>query len=470
MQQRVLKPEYKAFFLYKTLQLLLIYIAVGIGLTVGIRLSDLGSFWTLPLLAILVVLLIVHIISTKATYNKTEIQLKPKKILYKTGTLFTNKEVTVTIPKITHLKHTEPFFKQKLFGTSTIQIQAAGTNNAAITLPDIENGSAIFEDIQTTMRENGFSLQRNKVQQKESPDLLRTLLEKGQSILWFTVIPSIIFLTPLYLSFPTFFILTITIVLTLIAVSFYFVYKNTTNTTFILYDDAIEHHNEVFNKHQTILPAENLADVNNNQDLVDRLLSVSNIKITTQGDGSTTYNNIPRGEQIEKHIDNMTKAYNPLLSKNQETPEQKQRVQERIQPQKEKGTTKSYKQNPTRAAIGGFVKGIPIGILIYFFLFSDIGNNLGPFALLFFLTTVILAAIGSSIYAYIQAERRTYEVRPTGIRTTYSLIQKTSNEFSDDKLVGIEVTRNPLDRLCGTAKITFQSLKQLTQHLLQIHR
>lgn len=444
-------PKRTAFLTFPLAIFATIFFVIAGIITVILSYTQNNILITLSPIAAALFLLVLYYLNQNARFNKEETEFYKDKIIHKTGTLFSNNQTTLRIKNITHVQLKHPFIRHHLFGTSTIHIQAAGSGSMEVHMQSILHGEDIYEYTQELMKDNGFSLSKETLRQEETPSKTAVIGKQiaGMAFFILFIFPGLLaslFLAPVLL-------LGVIPVLAL----WYIIFQNQTQRRFQVYNDVLEHHKDFMTKKHSLIPAENLAEANNNQGLLDRIFGVSNIEVTTQGDAKISYSNIPNGETLEQHIDDLTKSYEPIKRESVEKTED-------VKAEKQKDVestdyTSTHEMNIPRAIVAGLGAGVFIGIGLLIYGISQFSINAISLSSIFIgLFVLIAGTIFGSVMALINAKVTTYEVRKQGVWEKRSFISRSTKEFSDDKLVGIEIKRNPLDMMMGTANISFQSL------------
>ena len=453
-----IKPEYTPFVLIQAATATTVLVLVAVILSLLLRFAEVPYWWVvLPAVAIL---LLVIIANRHAQFHKTKTEFYKKRIIHYTGGLVSNRQTTLEIHNVTHIKLIHPFLRHALFSTSHLRVQAAGSGGVEVHAQDFLHGEETYTYLQQLMQKNGFSIKKTRLLQQEKPSTAAILIQNigfAALFLFFLgpgTIGAIFFLGALA---------PLAILLFVAIIPWFVTYLlDQIKREYHVYEDAIEYHEGFLTKKHSLLPAENLAEANNTQQLLDRILGVSNIVISTQGSGQTSFSNMPRGEQLEKTIDELAKAYKPLTNKTAtQKPTQQQAATKQASTQTNKEIrantfSSAYKQHLPRALLTAVLTGLGAAIVATAFIVVDQGiqEATGVFAAVIFLVVFMLGA-GRTVT---QALFTDYEVRERGVYQKYELLQRTTQEFTDDKLVGLEIKRNVADKLLNTASITFQSL------------
>ena len=455
-----IKPEYTPFVIIQSLAQISILLVVGLVLTSIV--SMFGLVWSLLVIAATLLLIALIYANRHVKHHKTRTEFYNQRIIHYTGGLFSNRQTTLEIHNITHVELIHPFIRNHLFSTSHLYVQAAGSGSVEVRAQDFLRGEETYEYLQELMRHNGFSLKRSEHKQREKPLVAAVILKNlaTAGLLLVFVAPSILIGL---LSRGLLGALVALILLALAAGILVLRVLDELRREYDIYDDTIEYHEGFLTKKHNILPAENLAEANNNQTIIDRLLGASNLVISTQGSGQTSFSNMPRGEELEKTIDELAKAYKPLTkqARNKQDTSNKQRVVTSTkQPAKRVATrtefSGNYQQHFPRALFSAVITALAATLAaVAYGIFELITGEISWVFIAFIIAAIFVFTGGKVIF---EALFTRYEVRERGIYQQYEVLQRTTQEFTDDKLVGLEMKRTVLDQLMGTASITFQSL------------
>ncbi|MFT4250746.1 MAG: PH domain-containing protein [Candidatus Woesearchaeota archaeon] len=385
----------------------------------------------------------------KKKHEKTVLEIHGDKLVFTTGGVFSTSNTQIQIRNITHVQLIKPFVEHALYKTNTLLVRAAGSSGSEVHLTSIQEGEEAYKEVLAVMKKNGFSLQQKKLLQQEKP-LKRSILASSAVtmliILVFFAPAATIALITLLVIQP---ILAIPLLLgaLLLAGLYWLWFMNQYRREYYVYEDCIAYEEGFLTKKRSVIPAENLAECNNNQPIISRLLKASNIIISTQGSAMITFTHMPRGEQLEQSIDSLAKKYaHTQVKKNTST-----------KSSKEARTIHTYKPDMPRSilqaiflivsAITAFAASLLIEVLLGFFTISWV---------LLLYALLIAAAVGIS--AVVQAAFTKYEVRESGVYEEFVFMNRRTKEFTNEKLVGVEVQQSILDRIFTTKSITFLSL------------
>ncbi len=418
--------------------------------------TEITPFITIPP-AILLFAISLYFMNVR--HKKTKLEFEKDQVLFFTGSPISDHQTTLNIKNITHLTLKKPFLEHLLFKTATIIIESAGSSGQEVHARSLPNADSVYEQLQFLMRNNGFSLKKQTLLQKEKPVLAAVVVkELGAAFVFFFFFgfAAIVSIIGLISQMPLL-LIPVAIIIAAIAAGFFLRIQDLLRREYSIYDDVIEYQEGFLTKIDSIIPAENIADCNNTQTFIDRIFSTSNIIVSCQGSGDIAFRYMPRGEQLEQTIDKLAKAYTPLVGQAAGN-----RAQITTAPKAEKSIPKntftgSYGIDKFRSVFSS------LGILLVAILVLLLSFVLTLFEGIFFMgfgvvPFLFILAVFQAATSLFQAFITTYEVRERGVYQSAEFISRKTQEFTDDKLVGISFTQSIIDRLFNTATITFLSL------------
>lgn len=385
-------------------------------------------------------------------YEKASYEFLEQRILTKGGSLFSDYTTELQINKITTVSIILPWLEHKLFGTGHVAIQSAGSGGVEAHLTHVKDPESYENKIKELMQQNGFRLQQKELLQEEQPDPVGILLQIGGGA-FVSILVFLSFLGPSaigMLAAGLWFIIPIVVIIAVGAIiGFIFHYLDLRNRTYQVYDDTIRYYEGFLTKTTSFIPAENLSDAEATQGFLSRLLGLYDVKISCQGANShVTFLNMKHGDKLRQSIDSITDTSLSKAPKN-DTKATKIEKEARKQPVFSQDIA-TFKMNTGRtifAAIIGVILAalfLPIGLLFLPLLSISI--------MLFF------GAIIAAVQSFIAISATTYELTKNGVASEYSFLQKNRQDFSSEKLTGIEITQGILDRFFDTVTVSFWSI------------
>lgn len=396
----------------------------------------------------------------RARFHKTSIEVYPTRLVMKTGSLVSDSQTTLNIKNITLIGTREPWIENKLFGTGALKVVAAGNTGIQVRIPHTTHCEKHLEYIVALMKNNGFSLQKKELLQQEKPVKAAVILSMLPIIAVvglgsFFVLGVIATIATVSLWAVPAGLLILAAAWTLLIISL----KDSLAQEYFVYDDCIEYFDGFLTRQHRILAAEKIADSNNTQSIVDRIVGTSNLRISTL-QGTVTFNHMANGERLEATIDriasrDMSKSE---VRKQKESVQTQKATSQRPASFVSKSTfTGKYKQDLRRVlaipaliaaiALIALIAGVVLGIGLALVFLAAIGG--------FWLALGLAIGIAGSV---IQALRTEYEIRKQGVHETYALLSRRSQELSDEKIVSVTVNESLLDRILQTKQVTFSSI------------
>jgi uncharacterized membrane protein YdbT with pleckstrin-like domain len=419
----------------------------------------------------------VGFISAFFSYKKENYILKGDKIIRESGGIFSNLSSELKIKNITYVTEFKPYFENKIFKTGTVFVGSAGSTETNILFRNIKRDHELYRKIQDLMKENGFSITRSELIQQEKPYILGIFLQIFQNF-FKTVFALLVFGVFSFggliielineVDFLTVNLVWIIALVALIILGFYLVtliirFLDLKLRVYYLYNDVIEYSEGFFNKVKSFIPIDNLADSGLNQNFIERMLGVYDVKLSCQGSAQEIFfTNMRNGEQFAKNVDQL------IETKENQDQDSKKAVQEENLAENKKDNleseTKAFsqvkstkdltsrakdtKQNldfeyeaklkiQSRRALIGYLIGLPFALIIFPIL---------PFYIIGFVMLLITISATN------------YQIKNSSIKQTYSFINKKEIEFSIDKITAVVYKENFVDKILKTASIQFWSI------------
>ncbi|MFB6181857.1 MAG: PH domain-containing protein [Candidatus Magasanikbacteria bacterium] len=459
-----IKPEKLPFIAFNLLGRFLIgIVAVGILYLVY-------HFNLLLLLLLLLVFLVWSYYNGTISYRKEEYIIKENKLIRKSGGIFSDAEQELNISNITHLELNRGLIARKVFGVGSVIIESAGSQTEEIDISSVKNPEKIFQVMQDKMKQAGFQIDRNEMLEEDKPSKVAIILELAGS--FFGALFLVLFLV---ITFP---IIAVPLILLIILIVV-FRYYDLKRRKYSLYSGKIVEEKDFLSKVYTIVPIENLADSNLEQNFLNKILGLYDLKLSCQGSGSEiSFKNINKGKAFDEKIDKLIKSQEAVSLKTKEKQQTETKNKTKDKQTKSKPKTRgldsipqvfqSFKKDFHKAILTPLI--VILSVLVLFFTFSAIiwvlswffGGALTIFSILNFLSTpilwLILVFVLPSFSITVKYFATEYSIKEQSIREEYSLFRTNIKEFSDDKVTGIYFKESLLDRIFGTYTIHFWSI------------
>ncbi len=427
-------------------------------------------------------------------FTKTRYRLYRDRIVFDTGGIVSDSTIDLKFENVTQLTLWRPYIEHRLYQTGHIRIQAAGSMQAEVKMESIDAPVETFESLQRLLVDNGFSLQRETTVQVEKPGLVGCLYDLGAPVLgtalvilaylpdllsgWAAMmeiqefssfVESLVSSQPADPTRPGAIIAVTALALLLLAGGMGFLVLavlkllDLLERTYTIHDDVIEYEDGFLTTSHSLIPFENLSDVEVSQTAIQRLLGVSTVAVSCQGAGADIrLTAVPNGDvfksNLEKLIDQVGARHRAERTPEAEHFEDAAQMARRMRGMPAIEARMSWKPAIlsaaavcTAAALGTGLLLIPMGIQMDS-LMLPLGFMAGVFAL-----SLVWAAgtIGLKVYA------NRYRIDSNKVVKIYELLSTKQTEFTLDKVSYLEFRTGPFDRIFGTAKITFRSIGSL---------
>lgn len=475
-QNRTLTPNKWSFIVFQSgipaLFLLAIIISIplvlalifgeGMGMIVG------GVFWVLALI------LALSFAWTIIRYRKEKYVFEDTKIIYHSGTLFSDNTTEVRMEKITEVALVLPFVQHLLFKTGHISIKTAGSATSKVTLRNINSPEALYEEMQVRMRQNGYHLSKDKLVQEARPHILGVFGEMFNRAFG-TILVILYFFWPLFAGNQFSDIIEGGssglealggVLSTLFGIIFWLgilvyvaiVFLDLRRRKYDVYTDSIFYTEGFLTKHYAFLPMERVADIENRQSFFSRILGLHDIVISSEGTNNTVvFANMTDGEQMIKNIKylkNQITMQEPTHTVASVSADGTPQVVEDVVGYKDQlaeplvydhDFRAEYRMDARKTFLGTTLLVISAVVVGIFFDFSVIAGLIG-FILVFSVSTIIQFAFTR------------YIVDSSTIERKFSFLSNKHSSFTVDKISGIVIKESILDRILGTCSITFWSI------------
>lgn len=487
----VLFPDSRVFVLRPVVITASILLALALFITGGLytALDDPGLLLALPLgLSLLVILFTA--IERRVVFNKTRYEIYPDRIIHKTGGLLSEHTTNLPLRNVTQIDLTLPFLEHFFYKTGHVAVHAAGTSSSQVRFISIRDSQEIYTQLEERLRQNGFSIEREKLIQKERPGIIGVLLDGDTAGKFFALLILPLTLVPALTDMGMSWLLTglISLFGIIIAMGGLLLYAvlsfiDRMQRTYTLWDDCIEYEDGFMTRRQKLIPFENLADTNMEQSFVKRLFGMADIIVSCQGaSGNIHFPSMPRAQEFRDNLDRLLSTLGrpdpiaadglldsdpsadsasaaPDLTRPDITP--RFRLPVLGDPNR---PGKTYRVSPLRFA-APWLTAIPF-ILLFLpqllklttlfelelpYLTEGIAT-----ASLAVITLFIIGIAGQTLFIWLT---HTFTMGPRSVAFTMEMVsEKKTTEFTNDKITSIRVYRSVFDKLFGTASIAFYSI------------
>ncbi|MBR9703424.1 PH domain-containing protein, partial [Candidatus Woesearchaeota archaeon] len=459
MEQYELTPNKNAYVKWPLIQY---FILTGIVFGIPILITLIGGTFLPFLLFISIGLFLLWalitsfvVISLNARFKKERYLFFGEKIECKSGGIISDAETELMMKNVTHVKIVRPWLENKFFGTGSIHIQSAGSGGTEAHIKHIDNPEKFYGWIQKLLKQNGFSLTQKELLREEKPNPLGVFFETIGSVVGFGFFALYVLLEPALdmiskggtmnigvLLLMLAILLIVGVPVTLIAI---FRYLDLKNRTYKVFSDMVTYNEGFLNKHDAFIPVENVSDAETTQNIIDRIFSLYDVKVSCQGAGQEIlFKNLKNGKEMAASIDKLVSNKKVLVAKKEEaenktvstTKNVAEKTNSAVKAKFDTTFTGEFKPSIKRAMIG-LLSFAPLAIIIF---------PLLPI----YIIGLIVRAITLSV--------TTYHVKKESIEYDYKLLRAVTTEFTNDRITRATVKRNPFDYWMKTATVEFWSI------------
>lgn len=438
-------PLKSAFIFRRVAVPLALFILLSIGALALAAWAGAVFAWAIVVMAVLAG---VAVLNAFVAYKKQTYRFSEKAIYFTTGALFTDRETELRYKNITHVRVVRPFLEHKLFGTGKILIEAAGSSGTEVLMQSIPEPLDAYRQLQANMAANGFRLTYEDLLLKRQPARIAVILEIIGGIIGFVFFASLLLADAgitlaIFDVVPWMFVASAILVVVLAAsIVIYAHYQDMMRRTYYIYDDVISYRNGFLTRQDAFMPVENLSDSRVTQNFMGKLLNLHDVVISCQGSGSEiTFGYLQNGQDVENTIDGLINRAQPV-----EQPAEQPSLQEQPQ-QSEAGQTQQQAANQLATP--------KVDDTLERTFKMRTSRLLMPYVLL---GPLIIFAIPNIIRGYVVAKQTDFKLNANGVGSYYSLFTTKNIEFSRDKITGVVVQRNLIDRIFGTCTVMFWSI------------
>ena len=473
-------------------------------------------------LAIAAAFTIFTAVSRLVAYSRTFYEFYNDRLVVKTGTIATRSTVDLPYRNVTQVVLRLPFIERRLFATGHLSIHAAGSARGIARLTSIDNPREIYDQVADHLRDNGFSLERDRVLQREKPHLIGTALDTSGLALGglialvtigFTVAGTIVDMLELQSYYELWDVLTgafepddadeamaaqrATLGLALVAMAagtfglgkllLHFIDLNRREYT--LWNDVVDYEDGFLTETYKFIPIENLADTATEVPFLKRLFGMADVHLSPHGSASgVRFPSMPRAEQFRRHLDRLIETTEPPKREERageddeavdeeaglrgaQTTGVKDRLPEVTEPDLEFGP--SFLRR-SLTGIGQALK-LPLFLVVTGFsllaaaewtefdpadfgIFADLDDLQARWILYGGLAIFAGLALYQLSMAAFFCWTTNYRVGRRKISWERDFISRDELEFTTDKISTFETQRDVLDRLMNTTTLVFRSI------------
>lgn len=437
----------RSAFIGKRIAKILVFFLLFSGVTTGLAAGvDPRLGW---LILIWIGIGAIALINAAVSYNKQVYSFREHAIYFQTGNLVTDRQTELRYRNITHVRLVKPFLEYKLFGTGRILIEAAGSSGTEVYMQSIPAPEQAYRRLQDVMASRDyFSLSYGNLLIREHPARIAVVLEVAGSIAGL-VLAGLFLLgniagaaaAVLGVIPPGLAVAVGGGVLAVLAGYLYTTYQDLIRRTYYIYDDVVCYHNGFLTTQDAFIPIENLSDARVTQSFLDKLLDLREVVISCQGQGSEiVFKNLRHGEEVERTIDRLINQ-----TSNAEPAAPEQTGQAGPGEEGDGGAAPPPSRAPVPAAEQRtYTMSLPRVLL----------PQLIIVPLIFFIPVLIVPPI----YSLVTALRTRFQLTANGVASYYTFLTTKNVEFARDKITGVVIRRNLIDRALNTCSVTFWSI------------
>ena len=493
-----------------------LFAAIPAGLLVAVSfffwrpLQSVLAPYTLAIPGLAALILLVTLFRRGIRYVKTRYEVRPDRIIVETGTLFREKTVELDVENITLVEWKSPFLLRTFYDVGHITVQEAGSAAKPAHLAYLREPGELYETIGEQMSARGFSMQRKRRIQEQTPGHLGALVDltaQQVKIFWalglglLSVLPDLMPLIvgegPSLLQLfagnyevfseqlgPDVFVrarlgaLFLTTAFVLLAGGWLVIrYVDLVQRTYTLYDDVIDYVDGFLNETHKFIPLENLADTQVSRPVYKRLLGLSDVTLSSQGaENAIVFKSTPDGSSFAESIDELVhRAPDPGAPvADSERPETTARPPAEDEPatgERSREADLDLRPDYLRAALHSVGAGLLIVPLVLSivvpFLFGATTETieLGPIVVAslggaFLVGAGLIAAssLGGAVWWLVRARATDFRFDQRGAHHTFDLFSKTDKQFALERITSVSMYRNPLDWIAGTMTVRIRSI------------
>lgn len=457
-EKLLIKPEITAFLFYGFIKsffativiLPIFYSGINLGIkyfiidvsTAESHLIPIAYLW----LSISIILALSYLLLS-IKYKKEKYIFYSDKLIHRGGGIFSDFERELIVKNITHVTMKLPFIETNLFGTGYIRIESAGAITTEIFLRAINKPKEIYENIINIMKNNGFKLSRKTLVEREKPHNLAVFFEVFGLFMMAIFVLSVIVgnitvefdIVKIIWQYALLFTIGIGLVIAGILTFCVFHFLDLKRRIYDLYEDTITYSEGFLDKNYSFIPIENLADSAVTQSIISKLFGLYDVKVSCQGSGQEVlFKNMANGETLSNNIDKLisrTKslvegvAEKEIISEEKLTPEIP--VRRKLEP--DRSYTGEFRMDPLRTWLPVIICS-PLLIILF------------PAGIIAVVNNII--SIACNIF----------RIKTDTIEHTFSFLSRKTKEFSLDKITGIVIKENFVDKWRKTFSILFWSI------------
>ena len=420
-------------------------------------------------------------------YNKESYTLAQDRIIIRRGGIFTNSQTEMVYRNFTFIDLKLPFVEHSLFNTGELSIKSSGSSlTTDIILANLVDHQLILETISARMHENGFNLDKEKMVFDTYPDttaIVLNIIRKNSSFttLLFAINIVFSFISIGMAAFLPVLIVTAILSLLIIVAATFIRFQDLKKRHYQVYSGLVQYNKGFLTKHDAFIPVENLSDSVTSQSFLQKIFDVFDIEISSKGVATEIiFKNLKNGPDVENAIDSIIATYNKRKTEakvlnttstavsgaqnvaNAATTGQATHKKELNVDETRWSTTNfqaNFKMNMSAAlikyAIGSI--GAIFSLFIIILVFTTIGSSISPSTLIYFVV-IGASAVFTFVGQFLRIFFTKYAVLENSIKEEYTFLSTRNKEFNIQKITGMVIIRDLVDRLIGSCSVKFISI------------
>jgi membrane protein YdbS with pleckstrin-like domain len=453
---REFKPIRMPFMIPRVVAALILTVLLSAGIFIA------AAFGLLPLLLLLLPIWLLiplpAVYAAHVAYRKERYEIHGDHLVAHRGGLLSDGRTELDMRNITHVRLRLPWLRHRFFKIGDVRVESAGSAASEITFSSILEPTEVYEQIQELMRDNGFSLKRGVQLHKESPtatgaltDIVRTGLGAIFTLVWVVIgtfglaagaaeAAGELGGAAVAILGGGFAVGSVVLAIAGLTVR----YLDLTRRTYSVYEDTVEYTEGFLTRDNAFIPFENIADAATNRTAIDQILGLYDVSVSCQGSASEIkFRRLSGGPALQESIRTLVAEAARIKR------EKPVRAPESAEEKGGHGTPKPKKRIASSRALVNPDEVWTATLKMHMMRAqAPLLLTLPAFPLW------VLAAISVAI----RVSRTTFHIGTDSMGMDFSFIGARHMEFAYDKVTGVQITRNPFDRIFGTVTVQIWSI------------
>ncbi len=459
-----IKPNKTAFVSYAYAKMFLFSLLFFIALYYAVNIF--AGAYTIYVIAAFALFQAFDYYSLCVRYRKEKYIFLDNKLIHKSGSIFSDSQTELLVKNITHVGMRLNYIEHRiLFETGNISIESAGSGGTEVHLRSIDNPEKIYVYTEELMKQNGFKLAKESIIQQERPSTIGVFFETFKNFVSAGILIAYIggtarsALPVLELAgISASLVLPVAgIIISAIFLNAFLRFMDLKRRVYNVYSDTITYAEGFLTKNEAFIPIENLADSTITQNLIDKIFSLYDVKISCQGSGQEIlFKNMKNGQKLEENIDRLIGESRSFEAADVSGEQSEKDIQLPAHaasparaPQGDTSFTAEYRMDVKRTLMP-LLAVLPIFLILLLVVpgFLMLGALI-PFAIIW----IVAFAVN-----VVKVNATKYLVKPTSMEEQYNFISSKNKEFSNDKITGIIFRESFIDKWFNTCSIHFWSI------------